>query len=236
MDRQTYDKKVHIFGRISVTIFMLGTVLLPLTLFLKFGILPERAAFFAGTSTVLSIMILVSLAEFLSFAPIIGSAGMYMMSITGNTANIKVPSSVAAMEAIGIDPATEEGEIISTLSIGISNITTQIVVLAGVLLLAPFGHLFQNPALKPAFEQIVPALFGALIISSVVKNWRLSIISIVAAVIITFIVSQPFGTNLSHFTIPMTIIASLILTRITYNMGFLTPLKNVQDTKEYTQL
>jgi len=231
MDKQTYEKKVHFFGRISVTLFMLGTILLPLTLFLKFGILPEKTAFFTGTSTVLSIMIMVSLAEFLSYAPIIGSAGMYIMQITGNTSNIKIPASVAAMEATGFDPATEEGEIVSTLSIGISALTTEIVVLAGVLLLAPFSKVFQNPALKPAFEQIVPALFGALIVLSIIKSWKLSVIPIVFTIIVTYIISQPFGAKLAYFTIPIVVIASLIFNRIAYNMGMLPPIKNGKDIK-----
>lgn len=229
MDRQTYEKKVHFFGRISVTLFMLGTILLPLTLFLRFGILPEKTAFFAGVSTVLSIMILISLAEFLSYAPIIGSAGMYILQITGNTSNIKIPASVAAMEATGVDPATEEGEIVSTLSIGMSALTTEIVVLAGVLLLAPFSQVFQNPALKPAFEQIVPALFGALIVTSIIKSWKLSVIPIVFTFIVTYIISQPFGAKLAYFTIPIIIIASLISNRIAYNMRMLTPIKNDKD-------
>jgi len=229
MDKQTYEKKVHFFGRISVTIFMLGTVLLPLTLFLKFGILPEKAAFFTGASTILSVMILVSLAEFLSYAPIIGSAGMYIMQITGNTGNIKIPASIAAMEATGIDPVTEEGEIVSALSIGISALTTEIVVLSGVLLLAPFRQVFQNPALKPAFEQIVPALFGALIVSFIIRNWKLSVIPIVVAFIVTYISSQPFGAKLAYFTIPIIVIATLIFNRIAYNMGMLTPIKNDRD-------
>jgi hypothetical protein len=229
MDKQTYEKKVHFFGRISVFIFMIGTIILPLTLFLKFGILPERTAFLAGASTVLSIMILVSLAEFLSYAPIIGSAGMYMLQITGNTSNIKIPASIAAMEATGFDPVTEEGEIISTLSIGISTLTTEIVILSGVFLLAPFGQVFQNPALKPAFEQIVPALFGALIASSIIKNWKLSVVPIIFAFIVTYLISQPFGTKLEYFSIPIMIIVTLIFNRIAYNTGMLTPINNVKD-------
>jgi len=226
MDKETYEKKVHFFGRTSVILFMFGTTLLPLTLFLKFGILPEKTAFITGATTILGIMVIVSLAEFLSYAPIIGSAGIYIMSITGNTSNIKIPSSVAAMEAVGVDPASEEGEIISTLSIGMSTITTEIVILAGVILLAPFSDVFQNSALTPAFEQIVPALFGGLMITSILKSPRLSVIPIVVALLVMYMISFPFGEKLAYFSIPITVIVTLIFTRVAYNMGLLSPNKN----------
>ena len=45
----------------------------------------------------------------------------------------------------------------------------------GVLLLQPLQPLLQSPALQPAFDQVVPALFGALAYKYYRKNLKLAV-------------------------------------------------------------
>ena len=55
-------------------------------------------------------------------------------------------------------------------------IAAAILVLAiGVLLLQPLQPVLQSPALQPAFDQVVPALFGALAYKYYRKNISLAV-------------------------------------------------------------
>ena len=65
------------------------------------------------------------------------------------------------MEPTSIKELTEN-EIISTLSIATSSLVTILVLAAGVLLLQPLQPVLQSETLAPAFDNVVPALFGAM--------------------------------------------------------------------------
>ena len=60
------------------------------------------------------------------------------------------------------EAGTQESEIVSTLSIAASAMTTTAVIALGVLLLIPLQPVLSSPVLAPAFDNVVPALFGAL--------------------------------------------------------------------------
>jgi hypothetical protein len=213
-----YQKKIHIIGRITGTVFALSTLLLPLALWLQFDLLPTKEGFTKGIGIVLSLTIPALVAEFLSYAPIIGVGAYYAMISSGNYSNIRIPSTLVALDVTETDVSSEEGEILSTIAVTTSVITTEIILLAGVLLLVPFTDLFTNPILTPGFQQIVPGLFAALLVSFALKSIKISIVPIAIAVAIVL-------SNLISFTflIPTVILVSVIAARILYKKGFYTP-------------
>ncbi|MTI67382.1 MAG: hypothetical protein FH753_12415 [Firmicutes bacterium] len=221
-----YNNKVHFYGRISAVIFLLSTFLIPLTLWLKFGLLPTKEGFIAGFTTIMLIMVPASLGEFLSFAPIIGSSAYYVMLLSGNFMNIRVPSSIVALEATELDANSEEGDAISTIAVAVSAITSEVVIVIGVLMLAPFTKFFAIPAIKIGFDQIVPSLFGALFIASAIKNYKAVIVPTVLGIIII-----KFQLIPSLYTIPALIFSSVIVTIILYKLGFYTKNKTEEVKK-----
>jgi hypothetical protein len=52
---------------------------------------------------------------------------------------------------------------------------TPLSIAVGVLLLSYLRPVLESPALAPAFQNILPALFGALAVVYVSKNWKLAI-------------------------------------------------------------
>ena len=92
----------------------------------------------------------------------LGAGGGYLAFITGNLINMKIPCAVNARDIVGVKAGTPENEIISTLSIATSSLVTILVLAVGVALLIPLQPLLQSPALAPAFDNVVPALFGAM--------------------------------------------------------------------------
>jgi hypothetical protein len=215
---KSYDDKIHFIGRISVAAIILGSLLLPLTLWLGFGLLPEMSAYAKGATTILSIMIPVAFAEFMGYVPLVGSAGYYLMTVTGNLSNIKLPVSVVALQAAEVESGTDEADALSTIAISLSAVTTMVIIFLGLILMAPLSPVLNGPTLKPALSQIIPALFGALTFSFVLRNAKAAIVPAIMAFIFVFFAPIP-----SYFNIPAIILCSVIITRILYKVGFFTP-------------
>jgi hypothetical protein len=230
MEKQlNYENKVYLYGRITTTIFLASTMLLPLMLWFKWGLLPTKEGFIAGITIVATIMIPVTLGEFLSYAPIIGSAGYFVMLLSGNWMNIKIPSSIVGLQSVDIDSSSEEGEVLSTMIVAASAIVTEIIILAGVILLQPFSAVFAVPSIKMGFSQIAPALFGALLLTSILSNWKTVLVPTVVGILIVKL-------NLAGglYNIPIMIFISIIITLGLLKIGFFSKkkMRNADETTE----
>ena len=67
-----------------------------------------------------------------------------------------------AREICGTEVGTPENDIVSTLSVATSSLVTVVVLMLGVLCLVPLTPVLESPVLQPAFDTVIPALFGAL--------------------------------------------------------------------------
>ena len=72
------------------------------------------------------------------------------------------------------EPGTAEHEIVTTIAVATSAITTTLVIVVGVVLLVPLQPVLQSAALQPAFNNVVPALFGALGMQYFSKSLKLT--------------------------------------------------------------
>ena len=96
---------------------------------------------------------------------------------------------------------------ISTIAIASSAITTTVIIAVGVLAFGPSITKITSPGslLAPAFEYVIPALFGALGASYFTKHWKISIFPILAGVLVyIFVPSLAVGTMIF-----VTIVASV---------------------------
>lgn len=105
----------------------------------------------------------------------LGTGGSYLGFVTGSLTSLKVPCALNAMEAAKVRPGSEEGEAISTIAIASSSIVTTLVIALGVFGLGFLRPVLESPTLKPAFDNILPALFGAMGVVFISKNPRLAI-------------------------------------------------------------
>jgi hypothetical protein len=150
--------------------FLIGSIL---------GAMPDLNAAAKGFLSVGLIWTISSVVEFLVYTPMLGAGGGYLAFITGNLINMKIPCAMNAREIAGTQSGTTENEIISTLSIAASSLTTIIVLALGVLLLVPLQPILQSETLQPAFANVVPALFGAMAYQYFRKNIRLACVPLV---------------------------------------------------------
>ena len=157
-----YNAGTHILGRVFSVITLVLLVGAPFMIGLFLGAMPDLPAVGKGFLSVGIIWFVSSIVEFLVYTPMLGAGGGYLAFITGNLINMKIPCAINARDQVGAKSGTPENEIISTLSIAASSLVTILVLALGVLLLVPLQPVLQSEVLQPAFENVVPALFGAM--------------------------------------------------------------------------
>lgn len=161
-DFDRYKRRTHVWGRLSSLLILLMLLGAPFLIGAHLGGMPDLAAAARAFFTVGLVWTVSRVAEYLIYTPVLGAGGGYLAFITGNILNVKLPSAANARDIAGVKAGTPESEIASTLSIAAASLMTIAVLAVGVVLLVPLQPLLQSPALQPAFDCVVPALFGAM--------------------------------------------------------------------------
>ena len=155
-----------------------------------------------------------------TYVPMLGAGGAYLSFVTGNISNLKLPCALDALERANVKPTSEEGEVISTISIAVSSIVTTIIIIMGVILIVPLTPILQEPTLAPAFDQILPALFGGLAVVFIFKNPKLAAAPIILMLIL-FIFVPALNSSTVGIMVPVGVIFTLIIARIMYKKGWI---------------
>ncbi len=177
-DYTEFEKSVHRSGIIMNSI---GLGLLFAVPFIFSAILKTSINWSGWSKGILRVGITylpICIVEFLIYVPILGAGASYLSFITGNIINMKLPCAYSAREIAGTSAGTKEDSIITTLSVATSSLVTMLVIFIGVLLLIPLTPVLQNPTLKPAFDNLLPALFGALGCQYFSKSWKLTAVPV----------------------------------------------------------
>ena len=196
-----YTKKTHVIGRtvsiITLVMFLIGKLL---------GAYPDLGAVGKGFLSVGIVWLVSSIAEFLIYTPMLGAGGGYLAFITGNLINMKIPCAVNARDMVGAKTGTPENEIISTISIATSSLVTILVLALGVLLMVPLQPVLQSEVLQPAFENVVPALFGAMAYKYYRKNMKIAALPLILMSLLFILVPSLIGST-SFMIVPSGAIA-----------------------------
>lgn len=176
---EEFNNKLHRLGRITLVLSVVFLIALPFVFGAVFGVSPDMGGFLSGFAKVGVIYIPVAIVEFLVYTPMLGVGGSYLSFITGNVTNMKIPCVMNSKEIAGTTDGTPEHEIISTISVATSAIVTTLVIALGVILMVPLQPVLQNPALLPAFNNVVPALFGALGLKYFMKSPQIAVVPLV---------------------------------------------------------
>lgn len=198
---EKYNAGTHILGRVFSVITLVLLVGAPFMIGLFLGAMPDLPAVGKGFLSVGIIWFVSSIVEFLVYTPMLGAGGGYLAFITGNLINMKIPCAINARDQVGAKSGTPENEIISTLSIAASSLVTILVLALGVLLLVPLQPVLQSEVLQPAFENVVPALFGAMAYKYFSKNLKIAAAPLVLMSLLFILVPSLTGST-SFMIIP----------------------------------
>ena len=202
--RQTYEsylRTTHRLGRLVSVVTLVLLVGAPFAIGALLGTMPDLGAAARGFLSVGLIWTVSSVVEFLVYTPMLGAGGSYLAFITGNLINMKIPCAVNAKELAGARTGTPENEVISTLSIATSSLVTILVLALGVMLVIPLQPVLESPVLKPAFDNVVPALFGAMAYKYYRKEPVLALIPL-AVMTVLFVLAPSLTGSTSMMIIP----------------------------------
>ncbi len=215
----TYQNQSHLYGRIWILTALLLLLSVPAVICVYYDAWPAGSAVLKGLLGVAPIFWTVSVIEVFTYGPMLGTGGSYLAFVTGNITNIKAPAALSAMENAQVKPGSEEGEVVSTIAIATSSIVTTIVIAAGVLLLSVLTPILNSPVLTPAFDNVLPALFGGLAVVYISKNWKLSMAPLIFMVTLFLLVPSLAGSV--GVLVPVGALISLGAARIMYLKGWI---------------
>ncbi|MCC8023077.1 MAG: hypothetical protein LIO46_04765, partial [Clostridiales bacterium] len=199
-----YIEQMHKFGRRSIIMALIMMFAFPVLMAVYFQMpdsfsdffsgsfdwgaffssLFDWRVFFSGLLSVSMIYLPVCIGEVIMYSPVLGTGSTYLTFITGNISNLKLPCIMNSMSITETEEGTEEAEVIATLASASSSCMTALVMIVGVILMIPLTPVLSNEILSPAFENLLPVLFGAIGVTYLAKSVRLGIVPIVCSVVI----------------------------------------------------
>ena len=216
----SYMDTVHRDGRIWGIIVALIIFMFPVAVSVIFDAMPDGKVLAKGLLATAPMYWAVGIVEIFTYVHMLGAGGTYLSFVTGNISNLKLPCALDAMERAKTKAGSEEAEVISTIAIAVSSIVTTLIIIIGVICIVPLTPVLESPILKPAFDMILPALFGGLAVVFVSKNVKLSIAPIILMLVL-FITVNALNAGTVGIMVPVGVIFTVAVARIMYKKGWL---------------
>ena len=214
-----YMTQTDRYGKIWIWTAAVVVLMVPVAICVSYNAWPSMTAVLKGLLGVAPIYWTVGCIEVITYTPMLGVGGTYLAFVTGNLTSLKAPSALTAMENAGVKPGSEEGEVISTIAIATCSIVTTLVIVIGVCVLSAISPLLDSPVMKPAFDNILPALFGGLGVVYISKNVKLAIAPLAFMIVLFLCVPSLAGSV--GVLVPVGVLIALGAGRVMYKKGWL---------------
>jgi hypothetical protein len=208
-----FDRTTSIWGPITLGLGLL--ISLAAALYAAFGagmgVTPLELVTAVGA--VLATFGIIAVIEPVSYFPILGRSAMYQAFLIGNIANKLLPAAIVAQANLGEKPGTRRAELIAGSAIigAVLVHLTTLILFVGVLGTWLVGML-PPPLIATARSYILPAIFGAVVLQSVMamKSRRTTIVAIIVAATIVF-VAVPLAPGLTYFATALAVIITITI-------------------------
>jgi hypothetical protein len=141
--------------------------------------------------------------EPISYFPVLGIAGTYMSFLAGEIGNMRLPVSAVAQNVLKVEPGSKKAELVSTLAIAGSILTSVIAgtlaVLAGSLILGVLP-----PFVIKMFDFVLPGVFGSMFAMFALKAPKYGVFSLAICILMQILLKTPV-----YITIPVTIFSTI---------------------------
>ena len=218
-NNKSYMDNVYSWGNRWNIFVMIVLLAFPIAVALIFKAAPDWNGLAKGLIATAPMYWAVGVVEVITYIPMLGAGGSYLSFVTGNISNLKLPCALGALEQAGVKADTEEGEVVSTIAIAVSSIVTTVIIILGVILIIPLQPILQSEVLKPAFDQILPALFGGLGVVFISKNWKIAIAPII--LMLALFIFTGLSTGDVGIMVPVGVVFTIAISRIMYKKGWL---------------
>ncbi|MEK6194452.1 MAG: hypothetical protein N2F24_09545 [Deltaproteobacteria bacterium] len=212
--QERFIKPVESIGIYTILAANFCKFLPGLVLYFVWGLAPEIGPLVRALIVVWSFMAVMGILEPIVYYPILGFAGTYMSFLVGNIMNLRVPVSATAQQVVGVKEGSPEAELVSTLAIAGSLLASEVIMILGVFVLLPVISRIQGSgmAVEVALNQVLPALFGALLGIFLFRSPKLGMVPLILAFAIAFIKNDlPYSV-----VIPPMVVVSVVAARMMY--------------------
>lgn len=219
IDYNAFRDKEHRVGRIWLLTGFAMLLAVPVAICCAYSAWPPFKWVLEGLMGVLPIYWTIAVIEVFTYVPMLGTGGSYLGFFTGNLTSLKVPCALNAMQGAGVEPGSEEGEVISTIAIGVSALVTTAIIAVGVLALSSIRGIIESPLLQPCFDNILPALFGPLAVVYIAKDWKIAITPIIF--MLALFIALPSLASAVGVMVPVGALIAIGAARIFYKKGWM---------------
>lgn len=200
---EQFSKKIIKYGRLFSLFGILGALILPIYLYLRYGAAPSPGQLLAGYITVLSMFGVAYVSDMIAFYPTTGAVGIYMGYMAGNMSAVRLPCMLAAQEASGLKHGTREGEIVGTIAMSTSVFVSLACTTLTALIGARILEILPSFVLQ-SFDYVTPAIMGAMGCVVAQQDKKAFAIALVISVIVLFIKPPSF------LLFPLVILGSIL--------------------------
>lgn len=173
------------WGRLSCIISIMLVYLPAIALIVFHGARPDMGAVLTGIVGIVSAYSAWYFVDPITLFPILGTPGMYMTYVSGNSKEIRGPSALQAMDAAEVEPGTPEGTVISAIGIAVS-VLISLAVMTTVAIAGNFLLQILPAPVITSLKYLLPSLFGALAMQRVVLNPKVAVVGVPLAFITFF--------------------------------------------------
>lgn len=213
---KTWDRSVIRLGRVTVLAAMVASFFPNLVLWFFYGITPEWNNMIKAWVAVATAYGAFYIVQPTSCYPVLGTAGTYMGVLAGSMTSIRLPASATAQEVVGTEDGSDQAEIISTMGIA-GSIITSVGILTIFIFFGTVIMSFVPDELKQVLSSLIlPSLYGALLVQFSIKRPKI----LLYALPIVLLVKKFAG--LPNWAVTMiAVFGNLIITRILYKKGII---------------
>lgn len=217
-----FDNKINKLGRYTSILALIAMFSVPVIISIANGIEVNYAEVATVGSSLIAMFAPIAIVENISYYTIIGAGGVYLSCITGNIMNMKLPCALSGMQIAGAEPGSKQGDIISIICIAISSIVTAVILFLGMLVVGEFlSPLLSNPVLKPGFDNIMPALMGAVAVPMFLKNAKIAVVPLIISLALSIIMGVAFVQRYQSYFLPVIMIISVLASYVMHKKGML---------------
>ena len=207
---KSYYKSVHFWGQLTLVLGIIFSCVAAVYLGFIKGYFPGWKPIITAFLSIFGVMgfVFFDLPSVITNNILMGPAAQYMSSLTGNVANMRLPSALSAKAAVDCGPVGGPKEhIIASIGVVASTIVNTsfliIMVVAGTFIIKILPESFQN-----MLNYILPALFGAIFIQFALMDWKASIVALAVSVLMLTVLASVIPTSYQAF---LTVVACIII-------------------------
>ncbi len=155
-------------------------------IYVMYGLIPPISDIFKVWTVVAVTFGISWLVQPITYYSLLGPSGEYIGWIAGSCADIRCPGVAMAQKAAGVEASTPEGDVISTIGIAGTVITSVTVVTIFVLVGQNLLDMLP-PFIINSFKYVLTSVFGAVYVQLACKNLGMGAWTILIAIAIAYL-------------------------------------------------